>query len=198
MAPLQRAKLEIDADVDGDGADESGVFEMVGNLSITPGLRTGYLVGGRGSTILSIIANQANLGESKRRQFFVEAGGGAHSIEINFRGWKGAVDENGNAVQWGNTGSGGTVADATGEDPISQIDVLMQYLLVGEIDSRNPATLKYGEYSNQGRYSPLDVVVEGPQFTRAAEDGSWFDGSMVLISAADLNELWDAAEQLKG
>lgn len=198
MPPLQRAILRIKADVDGDGTKETGEFHMMGNLVATPSIRTGFLVGGRGSSLLSIISNLVGAGDSLRRQFFIEAGGGAHAIEIEFSSWEGAQDEAGNPVQWGNTGLGGTVGDATGEDPISQIDVLMWYQMVADVDSREPAVLEYGEFSQQGRYDPLDVVIEGPNFTRAAEDGEWFDGRMTLISAADLNEYWDAAEQLLG
>lgn len=200
MPPLQRAILKIGpVDVDGDGNDETGEFHMVGDLEVTPGLRTGYLVGGRGSTILSVIANLSGLGESKRRQFFIEAGGGARTTEVSFRGWEGAIDGNDDPVQWGDSDTvERTKTNATGQDPITQIDVLMRYLEIAEIDSRNPAVLEYGEFSSKGLYEPMDVVVEGPNMTRAAQDGSWYTGSVMMISAADINELWDAALQLKG
>lgn len=194
---LQRAELDVSADVDGDGVEEDATFVFAGNVEVTPSLRTGYLIGGRGSTVNSIISQFAGSGDSKRRNFFLEAGGGAHTIEISFRGWEGATDNDGNPAQWGDTGDQSTVtkSDATGADPITQVDVLMKYLTVAEIDSRNPATLRYGEYSLTGLYEPLSVVVESPNFSRAAEDGSWFDGSMTCVAAADIRDLYDAAER---
>lgn len=192
---LQQATLTIQADADGDGSAETGVFEMAGNLEVTPSIRTGYIIGGRGSTFNAVISNLVADGESKRQGFFLDLGGGARAIEINFRGWKGAIDENGNNLQWGNDSSQTkTQASATGQDPLTQIDVLMRYLTVGEIDSRNPATLEYGEYSSSGLYSSLGVVIEGPTMTRAAEDGSWFDGSMTCIEAADVRNVWDLSD----
>lgn len=196
----QYAELTISADVDGDGVQEEGVFQMVGNLQVVPGLRTGYLIGGRGSTVNSIISSTVGAGQSNKQGFYLDLGGGARTVEVNFRGWEGAEfeDESGTVVpvQWGtDPNPSKTKASATGQDSITQIDVLMKYLTVAEIDSRQPATLEYGEYASNGLYQPLDVVVEGPQFTRAAEDGSWFDGSMTLVSAADLNDAIDALER---
>lgn len=198
MPPLQRAKLSITADPDGDGVDETGVFEMVGDLETRPNIEPAFIVGGRGSLAISLLSELAGAGESKRKQFFIEAGAGARTVEFAFRGWKGAIDESGSAVQWGDSSTvERTKTNATGQDPITQIDVLMKYLETAEIDSRknNLATLEYGEFSTDGLYSPLDVVVRGPTMSRVAEDGSWFRGEMTCIAAADLDDLWDAAEQ---
>lgn len=198
MATLQKAVLTVDADVDGDGAAETGEFHMAGNLEVTPGLRTGYLVGGRGSTVNSILSSTLGDGSNVRQGFYLDLGGGAHTVDIQFRGWEGATDQSGTPVQWGNEGVDDTPtkADATGADPITQIDVLMRYLTRAEIDSRSPATLEYGEYSSGGLYSAMNVVVEGPNFTRSAQDGSWFDGSLTCIRAADLNDALDAIKQV--
>jgi len=186
---LNGAKLRISADVDGDGETEDGIFSMI-DVEVSPSIRTGYLIGGRGSTVNNIISESVGAGDSKRQQFFLEGGGGAHTIELSFQNWEGADGT------WGDPSEpAGSEANATGESPISQIDVLMQYLLTAEIDSRNPATLEYGEYSSSGRFDPLAVVLEGPQMTRAAEDGSWFDGSMTCIAAADIQDVFDAASR---
>jgi hypothetical protein len=184
---LNKAILRVSSDVDGDGSVEDGEFHMR-DVEVSPSLRTGFLIGGRGSTINNVIAQTVGAGDSKRRQFFLEEGGGAHTIEISFRSWEGS-DET-----WGDPSEPvGSQANASGEQPIAQVDVLMKYLLTAEIDSRAPATLEYGEYSESGRFSPLPVVLEGPQMTRAAEDGSWFDGSMTCIAAADIQQVFDAA-----
>lgn len=186
---LQKAILTIEADVDGDGSTETGKFHMQGNAEISPGLRTGYLVGGRGSTANAVFDSLLGDGESRQQGVFLGFGGGTRIYEIKFRGWQGSD------LQWGNTGNGGTAADATGEDPLTQIDVLLEYLSTADLDSRNPATLEYGEHYVDGRFEPDTVVPEQPTFTRSAEDGQWFDGSMTLLSAADLTKAWDGQQQ---
>lgn len=193
---LQKAILKLSADVDGDGTAENGEFHMVGNLEVTPKIIPNFVVGGRGSTVNSIISSLVGDGTNKRQNFFIDLGGGIHAVEISFRGWEGAQDDSGNNVQWGNdSAQTKTQASATGQDPITQIDVLMRYLTVGEYDSRNTGTLEYGEYSSGGLYSPLNVVVEGPTMTRAASDGQWYDGNMQCIVAADLTTAWDAQQR---
>lgn len=191
------ATLTIVGDPDGDGTEETGVFEMGGNLQVTPSLRTGFIAGGQQSQVNSIIANLIDPGDSQNQQFFIDAGAGAHAVEVQFRGWEGAQDAAGNSLQWGDTGDDTqlTATDATGANPISQICVLMQYLLTGNIDSRNPATFEWGEWSTDGLYEPLDVVLEGPEMVRAAEDGSWFDGTLTVIAAADLQQAYDATQR---
>jgi len=186
---LNKAILRVNSDVDGDGSVENGQFTLT-DVEVAPSLRTGYLIGGRGSTVNNIISQFAGQGESKRKGFFYEAGGGAHTVELNVTQWEGSTDT------WGDPDKPvGSKANATGEKAISQVDVLMQYLITANIDSTSPATLEYGEYSQQGRYSPLDVVVEGPQLNRAADDGSWFTGSWTCVAAADIRELFDAQQR---
>lgn len=197
MAALQRAKLTINADVDGDGSDETGVFEMAGDLQVVPSLRTGYLIGGRGSTVNAIISSTVADGENKRKGFFLDLGGGAHVVEIQFKGWDGAkyTDSNGNVqtATWGDTSKAvGSKANATGEGPVAQMDVLMKYLSVAEIDSRDTATLEYGEYSSPGRYDPISVVIEGPSFQKTAMEEKEFTGSLTCIAAQDITEAADA------
>lgn len=196
-----RAILRIEGDPDGDGTIETGEFHMVGDLEILPGMRTGYIVDGQGSTVNSVITSVADAGESKREGVFIDLGGGAHTVEISFRGWEGAIDADGNYVQWGDDPSPGrSQTSATGKDAITQIDVLMQYLLTTEIDSRSPATLEYGERSQDGLYDPIEVVIEGPTFSKRPENGNSFEGSMTLVSAREVRQLAkdaaDATEQL--
>ena len=188
------AELQVTGDPDGDGTEETGRFVFGGDLEITPQIRTGYIAGGQQSQVNSIIANLVDDGDTQNKQFFVDAGAGAHTVTVNFRGWEGARDAGGDPLQWGNTGAPDqlTATDATGAAPVSQICVLMQYLLTGTVDSRNPATFEWGEWAEDGLYQPLDVVLEGPEMTKAAEDGSSFTGTLTLISAADLQRAYDA------
>lgn len=198
MVTYDRATLTLEADPDGDGSLETGVFDMAGNLTVSPGMRTGYLVDGRGSTVNSVVSSLVeqygeDLGPSKRRGFYVDLGGGAFTIDIEFTGWEGSIDGDGNYLQWGDDASvGKTKASATGQGPLTQMDVFMRYLQTGEFDSRNPATLEYGEYSSGGLYDPLDVVVEGPRTTKRSQSPDTFDGTITCISAADFAEYFDA------
>lgn len=193
MTVLNKATLTLDADVDGDGTAETGVFEMSGNLTISPSIRTGYLVGGRGSTVNSVASSLAGQEESGREGFRLDLGGGALIVEIEFDGWEGSPD------QWGNTGddSTTTMADATGAAPTTQMEVLIEYLNRGEFDSRDPARLQYGEHHSNGLFSELDVVVEGPNMRRSAKDGSWFTGTLTCISVQSIDDAIDATS-LKG
>lgn len=184
-----------------------GTFVLAGNLNITPSFRTGYVVGGRGSSINNVIQQVSGSDGEKGKGFFIDLGDGAHVIEVEFRGWVGAevpsgYDSDGKPtgyepVQWGNTGdpSTKTYADATGEHPLSQLNVLEQYLRHITIDSRDTATVQYGEFSGDGMYESLDVVLEGPQFTRASDQNASFDGTMTMIEAAKIEDIYSAADR---
>ncbi|MBX0325799.1 hypothetical protein EGH21_22535 [Halomicroarcula sp. F13] len=191
MTVLNKAVLVVEADVDGDGTAETGEFHMSGNLKITPSIRTGYLIGGRGSTVNSVASSTSGSDQAKRQGFYLDLGGGARLYEIEFDQWEGSDD------QWGNTGDSSSVSqtDATGAAPMTQLEVLMEYLAVAEIDSRNPATLRCGEHHANGLYDELDVAVEGPQGTRSAEDGSWWSGNITLVTLQSLEKTIDGASQ---
>lgn len=191
---LQRAELTLSADVDNDGNQEDGTFVFEDDVSVQPQVRTGFVIGGRGSEVNSIIQDNVGDGTSSRAGVYLDLGGGQHIVEIEFSNWKGSP------VQWGNTGDDTTLtqADATGADPITQIGVLMRYLTVGTFDSVQPATLEYGEFSDSGLYNPLDVVIEGPQVRRSADDGAWLDGTLTCIEAVNVDEQALDAAGLRG
>lgn len=191
------AELELSADVDGDKTDETAIFTIAGNLDLSQAIRTGYLVGGQQSQVNSIIANWADPGQSKRQQFFVDLGAGARTWEVNWTSWEGAQDEDGNPLQWGNTGdpSQVTPGDATGASAVVQMEVFFQYLSVGTFSSDNLPVLRYGEHTPDGMYEPVEVVPESPTIRKQADDGSWVDGSMTLVSAASLKQAIDGTKQ---
>ncbi len=200
--PLGRARLTIEADADGDGTPETGVFEMAGNLTVRPRLRTGFILNGRGSTVNSVIAGflesrGADVEDpSRRRGFYLDLGGGQWTVDIEFRGWRGSRDEEGVPLQWGDDPSPSrSQSSATGQGPQTQIDVLMRYINVGQIDSRNTAILEYGEHSSDSDslYDPVEVVLEGPQASRRAQESDGFDGRMTCIAAASFTDPWDAS-----
>lgn len=203
---LQKAILELPpVDVDGDGSDETGIFHFVGNLEISMQTRTGYLVGGRGGKVNSIIANTAKPGQSKNKEIIINAGLGQRVIEVDFDGWEGSVDQSGNPLQWGDTGDTGTVtpADATGADALTQLQVLDHYLQVATPGSLTPAKLQVGEYSSGGLFDTPDlgldhlkVAVEGPSLSKAARDPpDMFSGSMTFIEITTSDEVIDAANR---
>jgi len=204
-----RAILDLpEGDIGAPDDPVQGRFILAGNLNIAPSFRTGFIIGGRGSLINNVIQQVSGDGNGEKGQgIFIDLGDGAHVIEVEFRGWKGAQVPSGydadgkptgfEPAQWGNTGDETelTYADATGAHPQTQVNVLEQYLRNLRIDSSQTATLQYGEFSTDGMYGPLDVVLEGPQMTRASEDASSFDGSLTLIEAAAIEDIASAVER---
>lgn len=187
---LKKAILEVEADVDGDGSEETGEFHMTDDVEIVPGQRTGFLLDNRGSTVNSVLANTAGAGESNREGIYLDLGGGVRSVEVTFKSWTGSNE------QWGDTGDSSTLtqADATGAQALTQLEVLMQYLATAEIDSRGAATLSYGQHHADGLYDPLDVVVESPTGTRSSEESSTFTGTLTFLSVQELDETLDGAQ----
>jgi len=189
MAILKGAKLTMEADVDDDGSDETGVFDLSTGIQISPGVRTGELIGGTGSTIGALVNDITNSGGNGRAGFNLDAGGGAATYTIEFVGFEGNVD------QWGD-GTSNAQADASGEDVWRQLSVFQRYLDVGTYDSRNAATLEWGEFSSGGVYSPIAVTPEEPQLTfDAYEQSSTFDGSITFVSTRALNQAAISAAQ---
>lgn len=196
---LKQAKLHIDADVDDDGTIENGIFEMEGGLEWTSGIRTGFLFGGNGSPLNSVLATAFGSGETLNKDVIVNLGSGVKTYEVNFRGWEGSDG------QWGNdSGAIVTPASATGADPWTQLQVLMRYLQVSAPDSLGGAyRLEIGEYAPSelfdfsGGSDHVEVVAEQPQLTFASEDGpSVFDGSITFLEVADLQQALDSASRL--
>lgn len=150
-------------------------YALHGNLEISAGVRTGYILDGSGSTFTAIFKSLIESGNSlfsgadQRKGIYLDLGGGEHVVEIEFKGWEGS-----------DLAFGG----ATGEDPITQVNELEHALVTTQIDSFRPAQLEYGEWSSSGKYNPIDVAVEGPRFTHSAENPSTFTGEMVCISVA--------------
>lgn len=204
-----KAILEIDADVSGTGTRNEGVFHMWGEADIVETIRTGYILAGFGSQGYGIFTSLADLltggGTPKRKGVHLDLGGGQHAFEITFQGWEGAKDTAGNNLQWGSSATedavteNGVVVSATGQDPITQMQCFMNYLRVGQTDSRRPARFTWGEYSSGGLIpnsnadNHLEVAIESPRLGQAARSpqGS-FDGSLTLVETVDITSVWDA------
>lgn len=196
MSEFERATLTLEAEFD--GAQREGVFEMVGGLTIQEGIQQDFIFGQRGSAVNSVISSLSGDKESKNKAFYLDLSTGQHTVDVAFRGWEGAYvgDED---YQWGDV-DGGTY-DATGEDPLSQVQVFIRWLLLGEYDSRDnsesgTATLEYGQYSSESdtRFDPLEVVIVGPQTRLDAEEPNGWTGDVTFIERASFEDALDAVE----
>jgi hypothetical protein len=196
VAALDRGVLELTADVDGDGTDETGAFHLVGNVTVSEEVEKDFIFDNTASGLVSLVSDLSDVDIEPRKGFYLDIGAGAHVFEIEFRGWEGA-----NAVPWGD-GSGTYPADATGEDPLRQMQCFLKYLQLSTTDSFSPATLRIGEYADgtygaNGAFDPLEVAVQGPRNTHTAEEYSTFDGTFTAIEVLRLNEPIDLTEHAK-
>lgn len=191
--------LELDADF-GSGT-VTGVFELYGDVEVQQGVRTGYLIGGRGSSVNGIVQGTFDKGEEKRRGVHLDLGGGQHTWQVKATGWKAGQKADGTPVQWGTSSDPSKVSatTATGAEAIVQQDVLNHFLSVGTYDSRGDARLRFGEHSD-GTYASSNglmddfknVAIESPQTTISAESKDKIDVSLTLIDTMVIKELQDA------
>lgn len=197
---LQHGVLELDADVDGDGNQETGVFEMVGDLEFGQDIIADHILSRELGNINSVLTGFSGSLKSKRTSFYVDLGDGVNRFNINFLGWEGVNAGH----QWGD-GSSDPVADATGSSPYHQAQCLAEYLRMGEYDSRDEdARLRIGEYSD-GTYAEdgsdgvyddyIHVTVKNYSLNRVADNPVAFDGSITLEETQDLTGPVDIAAQ---
>lgn len=212
---MQKAVLELSADVDEDNTRETAEFHMVGDLRVNPRLQIDHLLGHEGSNLQSILTSRSGEVTAKRQGYYLDLGAGRHTIEIDFIGWEGATDGDGNPVQWGvrSGADGGTanqdILNATGDDPLTQAMLLEEYVRRGEYDSRaEHAKLRFGEYSGGtntvGNAYPsglhddyLHVVPISCNLVRDVENPESFDGSIILQEAASIGSAVDAIMELE-
>lgn len=196
---LEYPVLELDADF-GSGL-VTGVFELYGDVDVTQAIRTGYLVGGRGSSVNGIFDSS---GDEQRKGVHLDLGGGQHTWQVKATGWKAATKADGSNVQWG-TSSDPTVeseSSATGAKAVTQMDVFCHFLSVGTFDSQGGARLRYGEHSDgtyaasAGSMDPYKTVaIESPQVQLSADSKDKMDVSMTLIDTMVIKELRDAKKR---
>jgi hypothetical protein len=195
---LHEAVLEVDCDVDDDGNEETGEFHMVGNVTVTEQTQMQYSVGDVGQTVNSVF--QRITDNPTRRGVYIDLGEGNHIFDIQFDGWRGAKDSSNVSVTWGDPSKPSpSIANATGEDPLTQMQVFHQYLRKTVIDSLNPARLRVGEYDSSGLSGFADelyVVPQAPQMSHQAEEYSTVTGNMQLFEVERLDTVLDAKERL--
>lgn len=171
------------------GQSVTGVFKFPENVAYEFAVETDALFQSHGATgaISSVILdafeeNSTDLGEGLRQELSVDIGMGRHVISIDFRTFTGSP------YRWGDSGNGGTITDATGEDVHAQAAVLDKYLNTATLDSTNPAILEVGEYSEEGRYAPIFVVPRNPNIRFASnEESSTVDGSIDWVETQSLD-----------
>lgn len=229
---LQHAVLEMTADPLNEGERKHGVFQLVGNLEVQSIVEADYFIAsGQGSSINSIITETLQSTESyidktlnpnqhkdtlknKRQGFYLDLGGGKHRLRLNFIGWEGAEDPQGDPVMWGDQG-GVNGADAnkrlnaqmSNDDPLTQMQILEKFVKMGEYDSREPrAYLHIGQHSNAGTFfsnssasvsnwpggffDPIYVTFPRMSFTRDAENPQSFDGSVEMVATQNWTDVF--------
>ena len=193
-------------DYDQDGTVEHMKFEMSHDLRVAFNTRTGFILGGSGSTLIDImtdlyedVTGDTWEGQGRRQGFYLDLGGGEHVVEVECQVSAGSDN------QWG-TGDGDPVTDATGAHPMEQIQLLDNVLQAAEIDSRpapgdgsypegHRGTLSIGRYSADGPYAPLAVAPEEPQTNFDSEQES--ATATVDISFVDIFTLGDSTDAAK-
>lgn len=179
---LHRAILEISGTINNTSVNSE--FHMFGNVQVSEGVTPRYIVGNAFGNINSVFQD-AFANQPGRRGFFADAGAGDHTFEIQFLGWEGATDANGSDVPWGDTSkTSPSLYNATGADPLTQVQVLMAHLRWITFDSLGPATLRVGEYDSSGLSdfpNSIDVVPQEARGIKASEDYQSFDGTMTLV-----------------
>ncbi|MFC7044304.1 hypothetical protein ACFQH6_20695 [Halobacteriaceae archaeon GCM10025711] len=205
----QIARITVTGDPDGQGR-RNFVFEAKAGgeegLQVREYIRTGTI--GGGSTINSFLQNQDILpiDGSLNQSIYLDLGRNQHIFELDFQGWQGSQ------YQWGDTGDDTelTATDATGEDPITQMQIFLHVLNNVQVDSLpeqtatfpgvgsdGPALLEFGQHTTDGVLDPVNVVFEDPGTAFSGSNPSSFDGTVTCIEAADLGQAWDTTENTK-
>lgn len=187
MSRFDTAYLEVEDE------QSTATFEFHTGLRTTGDLDKSYLMGSRGQYISEIFNVTDALGEidaaaERRAGFWYDGGAGNYSERIEFE--TGVGDD----VQWGD-GSGGTgkanvtPRDASGMDvkPLTRYHVLSLWLSRTLTDSRNPARLYFGEWTDgskpehteSGAFNqafPCAVTNYQPELPDVGESPSSFQG----------------------
>jgi hypothetical protein len=188
MSVLNSIRLTLPADVDGTGQVD-GVFDLSTNVRFSPGAQMAKLIGQRGQlldTAIDFVASNSD----PRGGYSLDAGTGAYIAEIDFQSFEGS------SGRWGD-GSAADARDAEGDSAFRQMSVFVRYLNQGKFDSRNPATLAWGEYHSGGEYSAVDVTVSerATLSVDVNEETSTFSGTLQLVGVQSITDTVPSQEQ---
>lgn len=198
MPALDIPTLEIDADADGDGTVETGVFELApidedAQEALAGHIRTGFLLQNEFAQLAALADDVLGDGEVSHKGIHVSVGGGEYAYDVNFSRPITATIDGTNLPQWGD-GSGSLPADATGSaTPADYEQVFHHYLRTGLPDSRSPARFAFGQYHSGGAFgAPLDVVVEQPRIAPLPGQQA-IAINMTIVTTIDADQSIDAA-----
>lgn len=172
---------EITLQLPGGGDD---TFVGQGNIQVGYQLTTDYLVNPGGAVAASMdqfvaSGGQGALGDGLGQNPYLGPVP-IHSVEVRFDKWQGET-----GAEWG-----GLDADATRLQKLQALDHALNTRL---ISSRNLAIFEHGEYSENGAYGPLPVVVKDSNLGFAPEDGpSLMQTNLTLLEATDTTKAIDA------
>lgn len=185
--------LEIEAHID--GADRVGRFEFgpaqEGRLTVSEGVRTGYLLQGSLSQLSALITDFIDEDEADRKGFYVDLGGGQHTFDIRFESPKDSEKPGGGLYQWGTTADDSVLEphSATGAGRITQLQVFSNFVRRGKTDSFTPGRFQFGQYHESGILEDeIAVGIESPSGRLVNDGSSRFEGSMTLIELRTLRE----------
>ena len=175
------------------------VFELPSdNARVEHVTRTGFILNGAGSTVKDVLSDlfgeftDADIdGEGARAGVYLDLGGGQHVLRVESE-----LHGPGAEYQWGDGSN--TRWDATGEDVETQMQLFDRVMQLVEIDSRpgHAAYLSFREYSEDGDWAPLRVIIEQPEeivdYQRESSTGTF---SATFIEAYPVDRAVDALKR---
>lgn len=195
MALKNNVGLELQADADSDGTQETGLFEFATDVQIQTQYKSSLVLNQTGDRATGALVKLLEEdGTPARRGISIDSGGGRIEHRISFR------EPDGGSNSWGDTSDGSDGSDATGESARRKKAVLMRYVKTGLFDSRSPATLYLGEYESRdgtnGVYEPsITCTVSDVDLTIDAESDQILDGQITLVEIASLQQATNAGRR---
>lgn len=193
MTLTNKAYLVLD-NTDQFGAE--GVFELR-NAEVAGELDREMLLGNRGQTLTGITSVLLDVGESGSG-YNVDGGAGRDVFTVEGEIVKTDTDP----PRWGSDG-GSLPANAEGEHPITQAQVLKNWVRTTTTDSFKAGKLHWGEWTD-GRFSssagefgePVDVVVQSIRVQHPRDDPSASTASLELLRTSKLPDASDLKDDL--
>jgi len=195
------AALEITGDPTDSGSSSTARFEMraaENGWRVQKSLDDNDLFRNFGRLINSVVTGLVNDDESPNKRITIDAGLKEHAIVVEFDQWAEAEDYGGNPLQWGDDpNSGLTDTSATGEHPITKMDIFFNWVRKTRIDSRNnagggPAIFEFGEHHPSGQLEPLEVILG--DVDAVVTDANSVSFTIPMIEAAALGNILDGSE----
>jgi len=150
------------------------------NISVTESQQPFWLFDG--AKRLRTLGEAAGLVESDTSQAFVGSGSRVRTFTVEFVQFEGSTDS------WGDA--------ASSDDVLVKLNEFGNELANADVDSTNPATLEYGEYTSGGTHSALTVVpgeVTLPAEFGVEQSATTARPTIQWLDAADLDSVIHSA-----